>query len=193
MSATDPLDPEKWVDEHGDSLYRYAVSRVRDRTVAEDLVQETFFSALKARDRFKDTGSERAWLMGILKHKVVDHFRAAAKEAPLPEFEGEELTNSRYMEFFGVPKDKPEPWRFNPRKAFEQKEFWGVFTNCLARLNAQMNAAFTLKEIEGYSTEAICKELDVKPNHLWVILHRARAQLKTCLETNWIKKTGAPS
>lgn len=192
MPESKPLQPEKWVDEHGDLLFRYAVARVRERAVAEDLVQDTFIAALKARERFQEGGSERAWLMGILKHKVIDHFRARAREAPLAEPAGEELTNDRYFEFFGVPRDKPEPWHFNPRKAFEQKEFWGVFTHCLGQLNEQMHAAFTLKELEGLATEDICKELAVKPNHLWVILHRARAQLKKCLETNWLKKTGAP-
>jgi RNA polymerase sigma-70 factor (ECF subfamily) len=69
------LDPAAWVDRHGDSLYRYAVSRLRDQDSAEEVVQETFMAALRARDQFSGTGSEGAWLLGICKRKVIDHIR----------------------------------------------------------------------------------------------------------------------
>ena len=78
-------DPGKWLDDHGDYLFKYASFRLRDDTAAEDAVQETFLAALKAYERFEGRGSERTWLVGILKHKIIDHFRKASREAPLGE------------------------------------------------------------------------------------------------------------
>ena len=69
------MNPECWLDKHGDCLFRYALVRVRKREVAEDLVQETLLAAMRGREKFGGRSSERSWLCGILKHKVSDHFR----------------------------------------------------------------------------------------------------------------------
>ena len=86
-----------------------------------------------------------------------------------------------------IAEQHPAPWKFDPKHAYEQTEFWEVFYGCLSKLKDTMGQAFTLKELEGLSTEEICKELNLKPNNLWVVLHRARTQLKSCLEDNWTK------
>ncbi len=71
------LEPNSWVDNYADYLYRYAQSRVNDSAVAEDLVQETFLSAWKARERFEGRSSEKTWLSSILKNKIIDYYRKA--------------------------------------------------------------------------------------------------------------------
>src|SRR5437660_9593238 len=73
-------DPERWVDEHGDVLYRYALVRVRKSEIAQDLVQETFFAALRTREKFRGGSSVRTWLCGILKNKVCDYYRKLGRE-----------------------------------------------------------------------------------------------------------------
>ncbi len=78
-------DPQDWVEKHGDYLFRIALLRVRDDVVAEDVVQETLLAALQARGRFEGQSSERTWLVGILKHKIIDHFRKASREQARPE------------------------------------------------------------------------------------------------------------
>ncbi len=65
-------DPGRWLDDHGDYLFKYAVFRLRDNTAAEDAVQETFLAALKAYKEFQGRASERTWLVGILKHKIIN-------------------------------------------------------------------------------------------------------------------------
>src|SRR5918994_3449140 len=97
-------DPERWLDDHGDYLFKYAVFRLRDDSAAEDAVQETFLAALKAYEKFEGRGSERTWLVGILKHKVVDHFRRAVREAPLGE-EADEASD--HPEFF----ERTDEWQ----------------------------------------------------------------------------------
>ncbi|NIR14014.1 MAG: hypothetical protein GWN86_08695, partial [Desulfobacterales bacterium] len=69
------LDPEAWVDQYGDYLYRYAISRIHEPAVAEDLVQETLLAALQGKEGFKGRSSEKTWLTGILKYKIVDYIR----------------------------------------------------------------------------------------------------------------------
>jgi len=69
------INPEAWVDQYGDALFGFALARVNNRDAAEDLVQETFLAAIKARDRFKGQSSEKTWLFGILKHKLIDYYR----------------------------------------------------------------------------------------------------------------------
>src|SRR5439155_16361641 len=76
-AATTPCD---WVDAHGDYLFNFAIGQVRDASVAEDLVQDTFLAAFKARDRFAGQSSERTWLVGILRHKICDHLRHTCRE-----------------------------------------------------------------------------------------------------------------
>ena len=80
-------NPEKWVDLYGDYLYRYALYRVYEATVAEDLVQETFLAALRSLKNFQYRSSIKTWLTGILKHKIIDHFRKKAKEQPMDDIE----------------------------------------------------------------------------------------------------------
>src|ERR1043166_3839775 len=90
-------NPGRWLDEHGDYLFKYASFRLRDTSAAEDAVQETFLAALKAYEKFEGRGSERTWLVGILKHKVTDHFRRITRETPLESGEDE---GPEHVEFF---------------------------------------------------------------------------------------------
>ena len=76
-------NPESWVDKYGDLLYRYALSRIQNPSTAEDLVQETFLAALRARDRFAGNSTTRTWLVGILRHKIYDHLRHICRERPM--------------------------------------------------------------------------------------------------------------
>ncbi|MCS6770690.1 MAG: sigma-70 family RNA polymerase sigma factor [Kiritimatiellae bacterium] len=188
MTESTGLNPERWVDEHADFLYRYALTRVRDHSLAEDLVQETFLAAMKSAPRFREGLSERAWLMGILKHKVVDHIRRAVRETIVDQTEVLELEKSKLFQWAGIPTLRPEKWHVNPRRAFEQKEFWAVFQECLMKLKPREHLAFTLRELEDQDTDTICKELKITPNHLWVMLHRARNSLKACIEAKWTRR-----
>ena len=67
------LNPENWVDQYSNALYTYAIVRVRKPDVAEEMVQETFLAALQALKRFKGRSSEKTWLIGILKHKIIEY------------------------------------------------------------------------------------------------------------------------
>lgn len=187
-------DPAAWVDEHGDYLFRYALFRLRDRAVAEDVVQETLLAALQAYTTYAGRGSERTWLVGILKHKITDHFRRAAREAPPPEREGAEFAHDEFFRPPGEWRDHwetayaPSDWHANPVALAEQNEFWLVFQDCLGPLPARTASAFVLREVDGLTSEEICEVLRISVNNLWVMLHRARLHLRRCLEVNWFRR-----
>lgn len=184
-------DPGRWVDEHADVLFRFALVRVRDASVAEELVQETFLAALQALDRFSGGSSERTWLTGILKHKIVDHFRRLERnripddgcgDADLALFD-----ENRYW----IHEDGPRDWGPDPATALEQARMRKILEGCVQGLPPRMAAAFTMREIDDLPSDDVCKVLDVTSTNLWVMLHRARAQLRLCMETNWLGGGGS--
>jgi len=187
-------DPEHWVDQHGDYLFRYALLRLRDPELAEDVVQEIFLAALQAREKFSGRSSERTWLVGILKHKIVDHIRKASRERPFSDIESsaDAADTLHPMEKLFDEKGKwkvaPIEWT-GPNTVLERKEFWEVFERCLSDLPARLCDAFSLREMDGLSTEEVCNVLHVSATNFWVMLHRARMRLRRCLEINWFGLT----
>ena len=186
------LDPESWVEQYGDVLLGFAAARVRDRAIAQDLVQETFLAAIKAREGFAGRSSERTWLFGILRNKLTDYYRLQSREvaiadleSPLPEEQGAFGTR-------GLGKDgwvmslAPKAWE-TPEGTLVSKEFQEVFKSCLSGLPHKIARAYLMREIDDVSSEEICKDLKVSPNNLWVMLHRARMGLRRCLEVHWFE------
>lgn len=184
-------DPATWVERHGDYLYRNALLRLRDRDLAEEAVQETFLAALKDRNAFAGRSSERTWLVGILKHKIVDHFRKVSRESFAEAME--RLPYEEERPFLGEGEwkghwrggDGGGPAAWGTSTDLDRREFWEVFNACLSRLPSRLVEAFTLREIDDLSSEEVCKVLRVTPTNLWVMLHRCRMQLRRCLEVNW--------
>ena len=179
-------DPNTWLDQHGDALFRYALLRVRNTTLAEDMVQETLLAALKARARYAGDASERTWLIGILNHKIIDNFRQTHREQPFTEhlLDDYDISNELFDEH-GHWMRRPSTWS-NPDQAFEQQEFWETLAECVARLPPRLAELFILREIDGLDTDEICKVLDISTtNNAWVMLSRARMQLRQCLEIKW--------
>lgn len=176
-----------WVDDYGDYLYRYAISRVRNEATAEDLVQETFLSALKALSSFEERSSIRTWLTSILKNKIIDYFRKSPREVAIEEDNSIEDFADRFFDKGEHWIDGPQRWRENPEKAMEQKQFWDVFYQCLDYLPQKLHQAFVLREMEGLETEEICKVLDSTASNFWVMMYRARMSIRKCLEKLWFR------
>lgn len=187
------LDPSRWLSEHGDVLYRYALGRVRHPEQAEDLVQETLLAALRGAEGFRGQSTERTWLVGILRHKILDHFRRNRREMSLERPEDALSDAERYLDRKGHWKVGQAEWITQPEKAYARKEFWKVLHNCLGKLNERQRRIFELRELEDHNAETICDLMNISPSNLWVLLHRARLQLKTCLEENWIRTRHDPT
>ena len=191
-SENQKLDPSGWLDSHGDYLYRYALARVRNKAVAEDLLQETLLAAIGSCHSHAGRSSERTWLVGIMKHKAIDHLRRIARTAQFQlTVNGEE--DLEFFESSGHWRDDQAPlsWSIDAAHLLESREFWETFNHCLSQLPQQIAIAFTLREIDGLDSNEICEILNVTPNNLWVMLHRGRTKLRNLLETEWFSHRAA--
>lgn len=185
------LDPERWIEEHGDYLFHYAISRLRDPQRAEDLVQEALLAAWKGAERYRGGSTERTWLTGILRNKILDHFRKASRETSFTDLEfyaGEEESAFENPEFPGHwnRASAPKEWE-GMGEALDRDEFWKVFRSCCGKLPERIACAFWLREVDDLPTNEICSRLNISEGNLWVMLHRARMALRHCLESNWFK------
>jgi RNA polymerase sigma-70 factor (ECF subfamily) len=179
------LEPEAWVDQHGDSLFRFAVLRVHDPEVASDLVQETFLEALRVRDTFSGRSSVRTWLVAILKHKIVDRLRRLGREQRFQGGGASEDGTEGMFDRHGHWLTPPLDWGSDPLREYERREFWEVIGRCLSRIPPHLADAFLDREVEGLSREAICRQVKITPENLSVRLYRARLLLRRCLERHW--------
>ncbi len=184
-SSTHLPDPALWVDQHGNCLYRYALVRLGNPEVAEDLVQETFLAALHARERFAGGSSERTWLVGILKHKIVDYLRRKGRERPISDLNSSEDAVEELFDKSGGWHVKPSKWAGDPGEALERKDFWETFYRCLSSLPQRLAEAFSLRELDELSRDEVCKVLSISATNLGVMLHRARLRLWRCLDIHW--------
>src|SRR6516162_6418556 len=187
---TGTIDPERWVEEHGDCLYRYALLRVRRPEVAEDLVQEAFCAAVRAFGSFQGKSSERSWLCGILKNKICDYFRKCFREVSFTDLEllQDEMADKFVEQDFCNYDLSPLKWKPEAEPVMHRAEFWETFRACLSKLPVRVADVFILREIEEMDSAQICKALRISQNNLWVMLSRARTTLRECLLINWFNE-----
>ncbi|MCA9283565.1 MAG: sigma-70 family RNA polymerase sigma factor [Phycisphaerales bacterium] len=179
------VEADRWLDEHGAALYAYAMRRVRDAALAEDLLQETLLAAIADPDRFEGRSSVRTWLFGILRNKLLDHWRRAGRslEQTVAGLEAaERLTAEKVEELF----TDSGSWRRFPRRLpaslAEREEVLAGLQHCLDRLPPRMAETFLLRERHGMPVERLCQDYGTSATNMWQILHRARAALRDCLE-----------
>ncbi len=178
-------DPTRWLDEYGDFLFNYAMSRLRDREAAEEAVQETFVAGIKSLDQYSGKGVEAAWLIGILKRKVVDVIRARMRHKSGQEMEDQaDLTESLFDEN-GKWRADPKLLGAQPDENLSKEDFWRELNDCIGGLPQKQADVFTLRELEEHSSDQICKDLELSSSNLWVLLHRARLRLAQCLKNKW--------
>jgi RNA polymerase sigma-70 factor (ECF subfamily) len=193
MNDARVAEPECWVDRHGDVLYRYALLRLRSADRAADAVQETFVEALRVREWFAGKSTERTWLIGILRHKIVDQLRGSARDPACSNGVPLDAAPEPVFDQSGRWRTGPSAWNSDPTRAVELREFWEVFGGCLSRLPKGIADAFFLRELDGMTADEIQQALGITPANFWKRLHRARMLLRQCLETGWFGLRTNPS
>ena len=184
----EPALSSDWVETHADYLFNFAIGQVRDKGVAEDLVQETFLAALKSQNRFSGRSSERTWLVGILRHKLCDHLRKTCRE--------------RAVRVDPTPANSDESWEESalwlhdvaaesqsPSRRMELDEFRANLELALNKLPPRIAQVFQLYEVEERSNREVCEQLNISESNLWVMLHRGRKQLREQLGGWWFGET----
>lgn len=181
------LDPNKWIDLHSDYLFNYTITRIDNEELAKDIVQETFFSGLKAMKNFRGQAAERTWLISILKRKIIDHYRKINSKKGKAEvrinFYADGDRKGSWIE-----ERVPRTWDNEAEKDIENVELKQTLDKCIQNLPEKYRTVFLLKNVQEYATEEICNELGITASNLWVIIHRARHQLRKCMEDNWFAK-----
>lgn len=166
------------VHEHTPELLRFALSRVKDPQVAEDLVQTTFIAAWEGRQRFAGQSSMRTWLYSILKNKLADHYRKQYRDpvvhdAGRPDHDPFNESGRWRIE------DRPLPWA---EEELDDKERMDRFLAlCLDALPPNWRAAIEMKFLRGNDAEAICQELGISSTNYWQQIHRAKVRLRDCI------------
>jgi RNA polymerase sigma-70 factor (ECF subfamily) len=172
-------------------LLKFAQLQLRNRAWAEDAVSETLLAALEKPQTFAGRSQLKTWLIGILKHKLIDQIRRNCKELSTTDDEGENIEDELFTAD-GRWRDAPQEWG-DPEQSLRQVEFFKVLELCVERLPGVQGRLFMMREWLELETEEICKELAITPTNLWVMLHRARLRLRECLQLNWFNSSGAAS
>ncbi len=176
------------MDKYGDYLYSYALYRISDLSLAQELVQDTLTAAIEAKKNFKGKSSEKTWLTGILKYKIIDSIRKKYREPVFDSNFFESTTTADNFDKNGKWKTGPAKWASNPEHLLEQKSFLNIVKQCLKDLPKRPARALALREMEGESTRIICDILNVTRENCWVILHRARSLMRKCIEARWLEE-----
>ena len=196
MSDTEPSarstrpDPARWLDEHGDYLYRLALSRTGRTDAAEDLVQDTLVAALRAADSYAGRSSERTWLAAILKNKAVDRLRRL-RRAPFTDDASTDAQLEGLYDRSGHWRTPPGAWGDDPAALLESREFWDAFEECRRALPDRFRDVLSLRLIDDVPAEKICQALDITASNLWTLLHRARIRLWQCLDRKGLAPRGS--
>ncbi|MDU8923967.1 sigma-70 family RNA polymerase sigma factor [Pasteurellaceae bacterium LIM206] len=175
------LQKDVQINELREQMLKFARLQIRDDEAAEDLVQETFASALKNIDSFQGKAALKTWIFAILKNKIIDYLRLKGRFVIETELSGEHDTNH----FF----DENEHWVLDlvpgrlPSAEHEayNEEFWLIFEACLTHLPAQQARVFMMREYLELESGEICAETQISSSNLYTLLYRARLQLQHCL------------
>ena len=187
--AASPAAPvERWLAEHGDVLWRFALGRVRSREAAEEVVQETVLAAMQGYAAFSGGSSERTWLLGIAAHKIADHFRAARRRTGTPDAKPLDDSGQDNADMTGMFTAKGmwarplSAWGLDAGSTTEHAEMLAALRRCIDALPPAQGEAVWLRDILNIPATEVCKAMGISATNLWSRMHRARAALRVCVE-----------
>lgn len=181
------LSPDLWIDNYADYLYNFTMSRVNNESISKDLVQETFLAGLKSAENFQGKASEKTWLTSILKRKIIDYYRKINSKKGKAEIRMS-FYDDGDNEGSWIEEKVPQSWKNQTEADIENSELQNQIDVCIDKLPEKYAIAFRMKTVLEYETEDICNELGITSSNLWVLLYRARTQLRGCMEENWFNK-----
>ena len=175
-----------WVELYSDQLYTWAFCKTSNKETAEDLVQETFLAAVHSFQTFENKSEPKTWLFSIMKNKIADHYRKSFRMSENKTVSFNQLFNSNED---WIAEQRPQQWHSdNEEHLLDNSDFKRTLTHCLEKLPVNWKTFIVLKYLEEKDSKLICQELEITATNYWQILHRAKLQLRKCLELNWFKK-----
>jgi RNA polymerase sigma-70 factor, ECF subfamily len=169
-------------------LLRFARSQLRNDSLAEDVVSETFLAILEKPDSFEGRSTLRTYATGILKFKIIDVLRKRGREVHIEPQDDQSVDEAidAMFEADGHWRDEPAPWQ-HPERALQQSQFFETLQACVDRLPARTGRVFMMREWLEREVDEICAELGITANNCGVMLYRARMQLRECLQQRWFE------
>ncbi len=179
---------ESWVKQYTSDLFNWAYHKTSNYQSAEDLVQETFLVAAEKIEKFRNESQPKTWLFGILKNKIAEHFRSKLHH-PNIQIDNEESFELFFDKSGGWNKNsRPDEWNVNEEQLFDNGDFNRIFQRCMKNLPVQWFSCISMKYLEEKDPKLVCQELGLSTTNYWQIIHRAKLQLRECLEQHWFRK-----
>jgi RNA polymerase sigma-70 factor (TIGR02943 family) len=183
----------QWAQDYAHKLYSWALHKVSDKAIAEDLVQDTFLAATESYEKFRGASSPHTWLFRILNNKIMDHYRKSFKNPELTGFHSHDehyFSLDSYFDQFGnwIKKKRPQEWQNDDQSLLDNESFRETLEMCLKNLPSPWLAVVHLKYLEEKHSKDIYHELEITPSNFWQILHRAKITLRECLDNHWFKR-----
>lgn len=176
----------KWVADFTDELYSWALYKVSDSELAQDLVQDTFLVAAEKIESFRGESSAKTWLFSILKNKIIDVYRKRTNKTV-------NVDDNEFSNFFdsngGWKRDKaPSDWNETESHLLDNSDFQELLGKCLDALPEKWSTCIKLKYLSEKKGEEICQEVGIALTNYWQIVHRAKLKLRNCVEINWFER-----
>lgn len=183
-----PTPIEAWLDEHGDALYQYALIKTNNPDIAADLVQDTFEVVIRSSNRFAGKSQVRSWLIGILRHKITDHYRRKYKESGGSNTDDSQFSNTVFSEAgYWQAHTAPQPIAEADTNLLDDTAFLKVLALCLDKLPSLWKMVLEGKYLQEKETGQLCQELNISTTNLWQINHRAKLSMQQCLQAAWFR------
>jgi RNA polymerase sigma-70 factor (ECF subfamily) len=177
------------VERYHGSLIRTAMTYVRDRDVAEEVVQEAWVAVVRGIDRFEGRSSLATWIFRIVTYQARSRGERERRTVPLSTFEpGPDepaVDPSRFATAGPWPghwAEAPRHWGPDASARLLARETKGVVAQAVEELPAAQRTVITLRDIQGLDSEEVCAALDITPGNQRVLLHRARSRVRAALE-----------
>lgn len=175
----------EWVELYTSELFNWAFYKLSDEELAKDIVQDTFVAAAEKIKDFRGDSTPKTWLFSILNFKIIDVYRKKAK-MPMA------ADASVFTDFFDdegswYKNKRPQPWNEEETHLLDDDDFQRILRKCMDTLPEKWNACLKLKYYMDKSGDEICQELDISPTNFWQIMHRAKINLRDCVDMNWFQ------
>lgn len=176
----------QWVNDYTDEMYSWAYHKVSDAETAKDIVQDSFFAAAKTIDSFQGKSTPKTWLFSILNHKIIDHYRKKTKQVIRVD---DGIINELFDSDGGWKSSKKQnDWEEDEINLLDDFNFIKILNLCLEALPEKWNICIQSKYLSNKKGNEICQDLNINPTNFWQIIHRAKLQLRNCIENNWHKE-----
>jgi RNA polymerase sigma-70 factor (ECF subfamily) len=191
LRAGDEATFARLVDAWSASMVRLARSYVSTMDSADEVVQDTWLAVIQGVEAFEGRASLKSWVYRILVNKAKNRGVRESRTVPWsgvsPDAEdaGPTVDPSRFQDangdYPGHWREFPAPWP-TPEDALLAGEVRQVIGEALDTLPARQRTVLTLRDIDGHSSAEVCAMLEITAENQRVLLHRARAAVRTRLE-----------